>query len=113
MKHLARDIDNSPPSLLTHHRQRLTSQKIRALHEEIDHRLVELPIVLLNRALRLVGSRVDDDDIDRTQLSLGGPKELLDLRFIRDIGLSQNAFDAGATELRQSRLGPRRVVRVR
>src|SRR5690606_40769642 len=66
----------------------------------------------LDRELRLIGRRVDDEDVDRSELIADGADELLDAPRIRDIRADESGFGPERANLLVRGLRLRRVVQV-
>ena len=65
---LRADVDDAAPSLLLHVRQAGAAEEERALDEEIDHALEEVPVVFLDGLVRLIAGGIDDHDVNGAKL---------------------------------------------
>ena len=96
---LARDVDDAAVLRLLHVRKHAARDEVRALHEEVEHLLVEGPVVILDRLQRLVGRGVVDGDVHRSELRLDLGDHAVHLGLVDDVGAHQHALQAGIGEL--------------
>ena len=64
------------PHLLLHVRQAALGQQERALDKEVDHPLIEVPVVLLDRLERLLAGRVRNDDVELAEFGFVSRKSV-------------------------------------
>ncbi len=101
VKHLRADIDDAPPLLLLHMRQHRACDEVRALDEEIEHALVKVPVVFLNRFLRLIRRGIEHHNIHRPQLLRRLSHQPVHLRFVRHVGADHRSLSARFLILRK------------
>ena len=64
VKDLAGDVDQPAMLARLHRRQGPPSQQVGALHKEVEHLLIEVPVVVFDCCVGLVGRGVDHHDVD-------------------------------------------------
>src|SRR5262245_26632838 len=63
MEHLAGDVNDAAPLLFFHVGQAALGEQERTLDEEINHALIEGPVVFLDRLQRLRAGRVNNENV--------------------------------------------------
>ena len=98
-EHLARDVDDAAVLRLLHVRQHAARDEVRALHEEVEHLLVEGPVVFLDRLQLLVGRGVVDGNVHGPERRLDLGDHAVHFGLVDDVGAHQHALQAGVGEL--------------
>ena len=110
--HFGADVDDPAPALRFHVADGGLGEEHRALDEEVEHPLVEGPVVLFDGLLRLVAGGVQDHDVDRSQRGRDLGDHALDLGFVGDIRLEEGSLMAGCLKIREGFVGALGVVGV-
>src|SRR5262245_40117042 len=110
LKDFAGDVDDPAPFLFLHLSQTALGQEKRALDEEVDHPLIELPVVLLNRLERLRARRVGHDNVRAAELGFRLAIKRVDAFRRSHIRANEDALAARGAELIERPRAARLVV---
>ena len=106
------DVDDASPALLFHVRQAGAGEQEGAFNEKIDHRLIKLPVVLLDWLVRLITGRVDDQDVHRTELIGDLLRQAPHVIRFRHVRASENPLAPGVLELGERLFGAPGIIGV-
>ena len=99
MIHFTDNVDYSAPSLLFHVTHGSLCHQERAFDKEINHVLIECPVILVDRLVWLVTGCIRNKDIRVSKLSFSLRKQFVDAVFGNRIGLYETSVNSSCLVL--------------
>ena len=93
-EHFAGDVDDAPVVSMLHMRKHAASNQVWALYKEVQHLLIERPVILFDRFERLIRRRVDHHNVHVAKCRLDLGDHAIHFCFINHIGTDQHSLVA-------------------